>query len=43
MYIINFITMTPEEKRTFFIIVGIFGIILICYIIYCLFKNKDKN
>lgn len=43
MYYFNYMSMTPEERKTYLILMGIFLIISICYGIYCFFKNNDKK
>jgi len=43
MLYFDLLSMTDEERKVFYIIMGIFLFILLCYGIYYLFKNKDKN
>lgn len=43
MYILNFINMTAEERKIFFILVGIFLIGLVVYGIYYYFKHYNKG
>ena len=37
------VNMTPEERKTFLIIIGVMILGLACYEIYCYFKNKNKK
>lgn len=43
MYGTMFMTMTPEEKKTFFIMLGISLLVLAIYGIYYYFKHKNDE
>ena len=44
MYYLDYIIMTPEEKKTFWCCIGIFLLVLAIYGIYYYFKHKkDRN
>lgn len=43
MYVFDYMSMTPEEKKTFFILMVILLLGLGIYGIYYYFKNKNKD
>ena len=43
MYYFDYIAMTPEEKRTFWVLMGIFLLGLSIYGIYYYFKHKKED
>lgn len=43
MYYFDYISMTPEEKRTFWVLMGIFLLGLSIYGIYYYFKYKKED
>lgn len=43
MYYYDYMNMTPEERKIFFLLMFFSLIICIFYGIYCFFKNDDKK